>query len=147
MFDWELYIGPRSKTMRVNCITTFLFHVVQCIILNQTYFFTATLISKAWLKSLYSRLGFKVIKIFVNCPNFEEDHKQFHNDSGKSKAVQKNNIDLQCLQTIPRRFTFIHDNWINLNIHKNVSRNLYVYPTPENWFQNKNIEAEIKKKL
>ena len=34
-----------------------------------------------------------------------------------------------------------------MNTHKNVFRNLYVYPTSENWFPNKYIEAEIKKKL
>ena len=62
------------------------------------------------------------------------------------KQIRKT-IGLQCLQTIPRRVTFIHDYRINLNIHKNVSRNLYVDPTSENWFPNKYIEADIKKKL
>ena len=73
--------------------------------------------------------------------------KKFHYESGKSKADQKITIGLKCLQTIPRRVTFLHDNQINLNIHKNVFRNLYVDPTLETWFPNKYIEAEIKKKL
>ena len=62
------------------------------------------------------------------------------------KQIRKT-IGLQCLQTIPRRVTFLHDDRINLNIHKNVFRNLYVDPTSENWFPNKYIVAEIKKKL
>ena len=99
------------------------------------------------MNSFYSRLGFKVIKYFANSPNFAEARKQFHYESGKSKANQKRIIGLQCLQTIPRRVTFIHDNQINLNMHKNVFSNLHDVPTSENWFPNKHIEAEIKKKL
>ena len=53
---------PYAKTMRRNGITSFIFHVAQFIIFNQTVFFTATIIAEAWLKSLYSRLGFKIIK-------------------------------------------------------------------------------------
>ena len=34
-----------------------------------------------------------------------------------------------------------------MNIHKNVFRNLYVDPSSDNWFPNKYIEADIKKKL
>ena len=49
------------------------------------------------------------------------------------------------LHTIPRRVTFLHDDRINLNIHKNVIKNLDVDPTSETWFPNKYIEAEIKK--
>ena len=56
-------------------------------------------------------------------------------------------IGLKCLQTIPQRVTFLHDDRINLNIHKNMFRNLYVDPTSETWFPNKYIEADIKKKL
>ena len=83
----------------------------------------------------------------MTSPNSEEARKRFHYESGKSKANQKKTIGLQCVQTIPRRVIFLHDNRINLNIHKNVLRNLYVDPTSENWFPNKYIEAEIKKKL
>ena len=47
---------------------------------------TVKLIAKAYLKSLYSRLGFKVIKYFATSPNFEKACKRFNYDSGKSKA-------------------------------------------------------------
>ena len=66
---------------------------------------------------------------------------------GNLKQIRKKIIRLQCLQTIPRRVTFLHDDRINLNIHKNVFRNLYDVPTSETWFPNKYIEADIKKKL
>ena len=105
------------------------------------------IIANVSLKSFYSRLGFKVIKDFTNSPHFEEAYKQFHYEWGKSKAVQKKTIGLQCLQTIPRRVTSLHDDQINLNIHKNVFSNLHDVPTSENWFPNKYIEAEIKKKV
>ena len=58
------------------------------------------------------------MKDFATYPNFEEARKQFHYDSGKSKADQKKNIGLQCLQTIPRRVTFLHEDRINFNRHK-----------------------------
>ena len=76
--------------MKGNGITTFLLHVSQCITSHQTKQITAELISEASLKSFYSRLGFKVIKDFATSPNFEVDQKQFHYESGKSKALQKN---------------------------------------------------------
>ena len=75
--------------MRGNCINTFLLHVAQCISFNQTKFVTATSIAKARLKSIYSRSGFKVIKYFATSPNFKEARKQFHYESGKPKALQK----------------------------------------------------------
>ena len=81
--------APKGKIIRGNGITTFLLHVSQCIIFNQTNRFKATLIADATLKSFYSRLGFKVIKDFANSPNFEEACKQFQYESGKSKADQK----------------------------------------------------------
>ena len=49
-FDDYLDAAPRAKTMRVNGITTFIFHVVQCITFHQTQFVTETLIAKALLK-------------------------------------------------------------------------------------------------
>ena len=73
-------------------------------------FFTATLIDKARLKSLYSRLGFKVIKHFATFTNFEKDRKQFHYESGKSKALQKQTIGLQFYLTITRRVTILRGN-------------------------------------
>ena len=71
---------------------------------------------------------------------------RFHFEKGKSKAEKKQTIGLQCLHTIPRRVTFLHDDQINFNIHKNVFRDLNVDPTSETWFLNKYIEYDIKKK-
>ena len=99
------------------------------------------------MKSFYPRLGFKVIKDFSDYPNFEVALKQFYYESGNSKEDQKKTIGFQCLQTIPRRVTFLHDDRINLNIYINVFINLHDVPTSENLFPNKYIEAEIKKKL
>ena len=77
-YDYYSDAAPRAKTMRGYGITTFLLHVSQCITFNKAKFVTATLIVKARFNSLYSRLGFKVIKDFATSPNFEEYHKQFH---------------------------------------------------------------------
>ena len=68
-------------------------------------------------------------------------------ETEKSKADQKKTIGLQWLHTIPRRVTFLHDDRINFNIHKNVFIHLYVDPTSETWFLNKYVEAEINKKI
>ena len=133
--------------MRGNGITTFILHVAQCIIFNKKNRVKTTLIADVSLKSFYSRLGFKVIKDFANSPNFEEDRKQFHYEPGKSKEDQKKTIGLKCLQTTPGRVTFLHDDRINLNMHKNMFINLHDIPTSDNWFLNKYIEDEIKKKL
>ena len=54
----------KHKSIRGNGITTFPFHVVQCIILNLTNGVKTILIANASLKSFYSRLGFTVIKDF-----------------------------------------------------------------------------------
>ena len=88
-FDDHLDTAPCSKIMKGNGITTSLLHVSQCITFNQKEFVTETLIYEASLKSLYSRLGFKVIKYLATSPNFEEYRKQFHYESGKYKALQK----------------------------------------------------------
>ena len=48
-FDDYSDAAPRAKTMRVNGITTFILHVVQCITLHQKRFVTATLIAEALL--------------------------------------------------------------------------------------------------
>ena len=111
---------PNHKSIRGNGITTFILHIAQCIISNQTNRIKTILIADASLKSFYSRLGFKVIKYFATSTNFEEAHRQFHYETGKSKEDQKKTIVLQCLHTIPRRVTFLHDDQINFNIHKNV---------------------------
>ena len=81
--------APQRKSMRGNCITTFLLHVAQCIIFNQTNRVKTTPIVKALMKSFYPRLCFKVIKDFANSPNFEEACKRFRYESVKSKADQK----------------------------------------------------------
>ena len=83
---------PCAKTMRGNGITTFLLHVTQCITFNQTKFVTATLIVETSLKSLYSSLGFNIIKAFATSPNFEKSCKRFHYESGKSEALQKKEL-------------------------------------------------------
>ena len=74
------------KSIRGNGITTFLLHVAQCIIFNQTNRVKTIIISDASLKSFYSRLGFKVIKDFATSTNFEEARSRFHYETGKSKA-------------------------------------------------------------
>ena len=99
-FDDYLYAAPRAKTMRGDGITTFILHFTQCITFNQTKFVTATIISEARLKLLYSRLGFKVIKDFATSPNFEKARKPFNYESGNSKALQKQTTGLQCYLTI-----------------------------------------------
>ena len=68
---------PRAKKMEGNAITTLLLYVAQCITLNQTKFVTATLIAEARMKSLYLRLGFKVIKDFSTSPNSEKAGTRF----------------------------------------------------------------------
>ena len=78
--------------------------------------------------------------------NFEEACSQFHYDTGKYEPEQNKTIGLQCLHTIPRRVTFLHDNRTNFNIHKNVFRDLNVDATSETWFLNRYIEDEIKNK-
>ena len=58
--------APQGKSMRGNGITTFILHVAQCKIFNQTNCVKITLIAKGSLESFYSRLGFQDIKIFAN---------------------------------------------------------------------------------
>ena len=49
-FDDYSDAAPRAKTIKVNCITTFLLHIPQCITFNQAKFVTETLIVKIRLK-------------------------------------------------------------------------------------------------
>ena len=77
-FDDYLDADPNHKSIRGNGITTFLLHVAQCIIFNQTNRVKTIHISDALLKSFYSRLGFKFIKYFATSTNFEEDCKRFN---------------------------------------------------------------------
>ena len=81
---------PNHKIIRGNGITTFLFHVAQCIIFNKKNCVKTIFIADASLKSFYSRLGLKVIKDFTTSTNSEEARRRFHYETGKSKAYQKN---------------------------------------------------------
>ena len=64
----------------------FLLHVDQCIIFNLTNQAKTILIANVSLKTFHSRLGFSVIKDFAASTNFEAARRQFHYDTGKSKA-------------------------------------------------------------
>ena len=124
---------PNHKIIRGNGITTFIFHVAQCIIFCLTDYVKTILIANVSLKTFYSRLGFTVTNDFVTSTNFEAARSRFHYETGKSKSDQKKTIGLQCLYTIPRRVIFIHDDRMNFNIHKNVSRDLDGISTSETW--------------
>ena len=80
---------PNNKSIRGNGITTFIFHVAQCIIFNLTNHVKTILIANVSLNTFYSRLGFTVIKDFVTSTTFEADRRRFHYDTGKYKADQK----------------------------------------------------------
>ena len=82
---------PNHKSIMGNGITTFLFHVSQCIIFNLTNYVKTILIANVSLKMFYSRLGFSVIKDFVTSTTFEAARRKFHYETGKSKADQKKN--------------------------------------------------------
>ena len=101
---------------------------------RRTNIITATLIAEASLKSFYSRLGFKVIKDFATSPNFEEACKQLNYESVKSKALQKQTIDLQCHQTIPLHITILYDIRIDFNENINVFNDLNEVPPSDYWF-------------
>ena len=115
---------PNHKIIRGNFITTFLFHVPKCILFCLTNNVKTRLIANVSLKTFYSRLGFTVIKDFVTSTTFEAARSQFRYETGKSKVDQKKNIGLHCLHTIPRHVTFLHDNRMKFNIHKNEFRDL-----------------------
>ena len=97
-------------------------------------FFTATLITEALLKSLHSRLGFKVIKYFATHPKFVLALKQFHYDSGKYKALQKQNIGLQCYLTIPQRLHLFKTIELNSMEIEMCSNFLNEFPPSDDWF-------------
>ena len=95
--DYYSDADPNHKSIRGNGITTFLLHVAQCIIFNLTNHAKKILIANASLKTFYSRLGLSVIKDFVTSTTFEAACRQFHYETGKSKADQTKTIGLQCL--------------------------------------------------
>ena len=120
--DYYYNADPNHKIIRGNGITTFLFHVAQCIMFCRTNCVKTILIANASLKSIYSRLGFTIIIDFATSTKIEVACSPFHYEKRKSKVEQKQTIGLQCLYTIPRRVTFLHCDRINFNIHKNVFR-------------------------
>ena len=85
---------PNHKCNKGNGITTFLFHVSQCIPFCLTNCVKTILIAKASLKSFYSRLGFMVIKDFASSTTSEAARSRFHYETGKYKADQKKTIGL-----------------------------------------------------
>ena len=64
------YADPNHKGIRGYCITSFLFHVAQCIIFHLTNCVKTILIANSSLKSFYSKLGFTKYLITVK-PNLE----------------------------------------------------------------------------
>ena len=82
------------KSIRGNGITTFIFHVSQCILFCLTNCFITIIFANISLKTFYSRLVFMVIKDFVTSTTFETDRSRFHYEKGKSKADQKQTIGL-----------------------------------------------------
>ena len=79
---------PNHKSIRGNGISTFIFHIAQCIDFNLTNHVKTILIANVSLKTFYSRLGFSVIKDFVTSTTFEAACRRFHYETGKSKADQ-----------------------------------------------------------
>ena len=82
---------PNHKSIRGNGITTFLFHVAQCILFRLKNCVNTILIDNASLKSFYLRLGFTFIKDFVTSTIFEAARRQFHYEKGKSKSITEAN--------------------------------------------------------
>ena len=68
--DYYSDADTNHKSIRENGITTFLFHVAQCILFCLTNCVKKILIANASLKSFYSRLGFTVIKDFATSTTF-----------------------------------------------------------------------------
>ena len=122
--DYYYDADPNHKSIKGNGITTFLFHVAQCIILNLTNHVKTILIVNVSLKTFYSRLGFSVIKDFATSTTFEAARRRFHYETVKYKADKTKTIGLHCLYTIPRRVKFLHDDRINFNTQTNVFRDL-----------------------
>ena len=138
---------PNHKSIRGNGITTFLFHVSQCIIFNIINQVKTILIANVSLKTFYSRLGFSVIKDVATSTTSEAAMRQFHYETGKSKEDEIKPIGLHCLYTIPRRVKFLHDDRIKFNTQKNVFRYLDGISTSVNFFTNKFIDDETKKRV
>ena len=93
------------------------------------------------MKSLYLRLGFKVIKGFATSPNSEEACKKFHYESEKSKALKKQTMGLQCYLTIPKHVTILHDNRIDLNENRVVFKDLNEVSPSDDWLLYEYVDA------
>ena len=145
-FDNYLDAAPHSKKNERKWCYHLSFARRPMYTFQSNKYFTATLIAKAWLKSLYSRLGFKVIKDSTISPNFEKACKKFHYGSVKSKVLQKQKIGLQCYLTIPRCVTIIHDNRIDFNGNKYAFKDLNEVPPSDDWFPYEYIDAEVNNK-
>ena len=89
--DYYSDADTNHKSIRVNGITTYIFHVSQCIIFCLTNYVKTILIANDSLKTFYSRLGFTVIKDFATSTTFEAARSRFHYETGKSKAYHKDN--------------------------------------------------------
>ena len=76
------YADPNHKSIKENGITTFIFHVAQCIIFNKKKHVKTIIIANVSLKTFYSRLGFSVIKDFVTSTTFEAARRKFHYETG-----------------------------------------------------------------
>ena len=72
---------PNHKSIMGNVITTFIFHVAQCVIFNLTNHVKTILIANVSLKTFYSGLGFSVIKEFATSTTFEAARRRFHYDT------------------------------------------------------------------
>ena len=73
-FDDYSDAAPHAKIMRGGWYYFVSFECCPMYHCQSKYFFTATLIYEDRLKSLYSRLGFRVIKYLAASPNFKEAH-------------------------------------------------------------------------
>ena len=94
---------------------------------------------------IYSRFSFKVIKYFATSPNFKEARKQFHYESGKPKALQKQTTGSKYYLTIPPSVKIIYDNRIDFNENRYVFKDLNKFPQSDYWFPYEYIDAEVNK--
>ena len=144
--DYYSGVDTNYKSIRGNGITTFLFHVAQCIIFNLTNQVKTILIANVSLKTFYSRLGISVIQDFATSTTFEAACRRFHYKTEKYKVDQTRTIGLQCLYTFPRRVIFLHDDQMNINTQKNVFRDLDGISTSETFFRKNILMMRSRKK-
>ena len=145
--DYYSDADPNDKSIRGNGITTFLFHVAQCILFCLTNCVKTILIANASLKTFYSRLGFTVIKDFMTSTTSEAARSRFHYETGKSKAEQKK-ISAYSVYTLSHDeldfFMTIELTSIYIKMCSDIQM---VIQHQKLGFLNKYIEDEIKKKV